>query len=114
MIKQTILTGMVVDESAKFSLTELSHACNVSEQWLLTLVDQGVLEPLLPEQQAHGQAIQDQSQWRFQGTCLQRIRVAHRLEIDLGVNPAGAALAMELLEEVEALRRRLAILEHSR
>ena len=103
MIKQTILSGIVVDESAEFTLDELSRACDVSEQWLVALIEQGVLEPLG----------EDQAQWRFEGICLKRARIARRLETDLGVNLAGAALALELLEEVEELRKRIAVLERS-
>jgi chaperone modulatory protein CbpM len=36
--------------------------------------------------------------------------VASRLQRDLGVNLAGAALALELLQEIEALRARLKVL----
>jgi chaperone modulatory protein CbpM len=39
------------------------------------------------------------------------VRIVQRLESDLGLNLAGAALALELLEEVEDLRHRIAALE---
>jgi len=45
--------------------------------------------------------------WRFPGMQLRRARVAVRLQRDLGVNTAGAALALQLLDEIEALRARL-------
>ena len=34
-----------------------------------------------------------------------------RLERDLGINPAGAALAIELLDEMQQLRERVRLLE---
>ena len=40
-----ILTGVIVEESAELSLTELSHACATSTEWLIELVEEGVLEP---------------------------------------------------------------------
>ena len=49
----------------------------------------------------------DPEHWRFRGASVRRVRCALRLERDLGVNFAGAALALELLEELEALRARL-------
>ena len=36
---------------------------------------------------------------------------AHRLQRDLGLNLAGVALALELLDEIEALRSRISALE---
>lgn len=45
------------------------------------------------------------------GISVRRVRCAQRLEQDLGVNIAGAALALELLEELERLRARLHRLE---
>jgi chaperone modulatory protein CbpM len=37
--------------------------------------------------------------------------MALRLQRDLGVNPAGAALALELLDELESLRVQLKAME---
>ena len=50
----------------------------------------------------------EQVHWRFSASCLRRARIAQRLECDLGVNLAGAALALELLDEVERLSAKLA------
>lgn len=44
---------------------------------------------------------------------MQRALVALRLQEDLGVNLAGAALALQLLEELETLRSRLRVLEET-
>lgn len=96
-----ILTGVIVEESAELSLTELSRACATSTEWLIELVDEGVLEPV-------GQR---QPQWRFSGASLKRARTARRLHDDLKINLAGVALALDLIEEVEAMRERLRRLE---
>jgi len=96
MKTQTILTGIVVDEDAEFTLLELSEACGRSVDWIIELVEEGVIEPIGV----------NQGDWRFQGVCLRRVQIVHRLESDLGVNLPGAALALELLDEVEWLRRR--------
>jgi len=101
MIKQTIVTGIIVDETAEFTLGELSRACGVPAEWLLSLVDEGIIEPVG----------QDPAHWRFRGTCLRRVRIVQRLESDLRVNLPGAALALELLEEVEQLRARISVVE---
>lgn len=96
-----ILTGVIVEESAELSLTELSRACSTSTEWLVELVEEGVLEP----------AGRQQTQWRFSGTSLKRARTARRLHDDLKINLAGVALALDLIEEVEAMRERLRRLE---
>ena len=54
--------------------------------------------------QAHGR---DPAKWRFRGICIHRIRRTERLKRDLGVNIAGAALALELLDEIDELNRQL-------
>ena len=41
-------------------------------------------------------------------------RVAVRLHRDLGVNPAGAALALQLMEELDTLRARLQVFDTRR
>jgi len=101
MGKQTVLTGIIVEETTVFTLGELSRACGKPAEWILALVEEGVIEPVGG----------DQTHWQFRGHCLRRVRIVQRLESDLGLNLAGAALALELLEEVEALRNRIAILE---
>lgn len=96
MAKQ-VITGVIVEESAELSLSELSHACATSTEWLIELVDEGVLEP----------AGRKPAHWRFSGTSLKRARTARRLHEDLRINTAGVALALELIEEIEVMRERL-------
>ncbi|MDH4056249.1 MAG: chaperone modulator CbpM [Gammaproteobacteria bacterium] len=91
------LTGVILDERVELSLNELSRACSVSTEWIVELVGEGVLEP----------AGQNQERWRFSGLCLQRARTAMRLQQDLEINLAGVALALELMDEIDALRGRL-------
>ncbi len=96
-----ILNGDLLDERTQLSLSELCHACSSHAEWVIGLVEEGVLEPL---GHAHGP-------WRFSATCLQRARTAVRLQRDLGINLAGVALALDLLDEVDSLRARLIRLE---
>ncbi|MBT8135368.1 MAG: chaperone modulator CbpM, partial [Gammaproteobacteria bacterium] len=46
----------------------------------------------------------EQSRWCFSGVSIRRVQKAKRLQRDLGVNPAGAALVIELIDEIERLR----------
>jgi chaperone modulatory protein CbpM len=91
------LTGYILEDQTGLTLDDLCRACAAQAAMIEELVDHGVLVP-------EGQA---QSQWRFTGIHLSRARVAVRLQRDLGVNVAGAALALELLEEMESLRMQL-------
>ncbi|MEH6451484.1 MAG: chaperone modulator CbpM [Psychromonas sp.] len=101
MREEIILTGIIVEESTFFTLEELSHASGKPHEWIVALVEEGVIEPVVNRRQ----------DWLFQGYCLRRVRIIQRLESDLGLNLPGAALALQLLDEVETLRNRIAVLE---
>lgn len=90
----TILVGQVVEYELTLSLDELSDACAVSRERIVELVEHGLLDA-----QAEGAG--------FGGASLRRARLALRLQRDLGVNAAGAALVVELLERIETLETRL-------
>lgn len=92
-----ILSGVVLDESVHVTLSQACRICGVEESWLIELVAEGVVEP----------ATQARESWQFDTAALRRLRVATRLHRDLGVNPAGAALAIELMEEIERMRTQL-------
>lgn len=91
-----IFTGYVLDESVTLTLTELSGVCRVSEEQIVELVEEGVIEPEIR-----------QENWMFPSTELRRAGRAVRLQRDLEINAAGAALVLDLLEEIEELRARL-------
>lgn len=89
-------TGTVIEEDS-LTLGELCRACGSHADWIICLVEESILEP-------QGKEIRS---WRFSGTSLIRARSALRLQRDLGVNLAGVALALDLLEELDMLRRTL-------
>ena len=93
----TVALGDLLDNDAEMSLAELCSACALSEAQIIELVDQGVIDPVGREP----------ARWRFVGVSLRRIRITRNLQRDLGVNAPGAALALDLLEELEELRARL-------
>ena len=90
-------TGFILEEQTGLTLEELCQACMAQVDFIAELVDEGVLTPM-------GHA---QDQWRFTGIQLRHASVAVHLRRDLGVNVAGAALALQLLDELEALRAQL-------
>ena len=96
--KQT-LSGLILDEDCLFTLDEMSNACSMRTDYIIKLVDEGIVEPA--ELQC------EQQQWSFTGKNLLRARKARRLQHDLDINLAGAALVLDMLEEIEQLRERL-------
>jgi len=91
------LSGFILEEQTQLTLAELSRACAVHAECIIELVEEGVIEPIGREPH----------RWHFTGVHLRRASMALRLQRDLGVNLAGAALALQLLEEAETLRARL-------
>jgi chaperone modulatory protein CbpM len=94
---ESLLSGEVLEEDVELTLAQLCRACDLPADRVFELVEEGIAEP----------AGRDPRRWRFRGVSVRRVRCAVRLERDLGVNAAGAALALDLLEELEALRMRL-------
>jgi chaperone modulatory protein CbpM len=93
-----ILTGEIVDEEVELSFAELCRSCELPATRVVELVEHGIIEPLGAEPGI----------WRFRAISIRRVRSVQRLERDLGVNTAGAALALDLLSELAELRSRLA------
>ena len=87
----------ILEEQTQLTLTDLCRACAVHDEQIIALVDAGVLE-------TQGR---EPDHWRFGGASLHRARRALRLQHDLDIDLAGAALALELLEEIDTLRARL-------
>jgi chaperone modulatory protein CbpM len=92
-----LLDGCILEEDFEVSLAELCSACEVHAEFIIALVDEGILEP----------AGRETGDWRFAGVSLRRAQVARRLQRDLGVNLAGAALVLELMDELRRLQARL-------
>jgi chaperone modulatory protein CbpM len=89
--------AVILDEAEEVTLSDLTRSCRVHAEWVMELVEEGVIEPLGP----------GGPQWRFAATSVVRVQKAQRLQRDLGVNLPGIALALELLDRIEALEARL-------
>jgi chaperone modulatory protein CbpM len=89
------LSGEIFGEGAVLSVADLARMFAVEERHIVALADEGVITALEIET----------TEWRFSGADVRRARIALRLERDLGINLPGVALALELLEELEPLRR---------
>ena len=95
--EQSTLTVELIDEQATFTLAELCRCFGIEAEFIEELVEQGILEPT-GRQGRH---------WCFSASSLRRTRITLHLQRDLGVNLAGAALALDLLERIEELDARL-------
>ena len=93
-------SAILLDENSQLTLRELCIACALTAEQVMALMEEGVIEPHVATEPMI-----------FSGVCVRRVRRVVRLERDLGVNHAGAALALELLEEIEQLRARIRRLE---
>jgi chaperone modulatory protein CbpM len=95
------MIGMILEDDARFSLEELCRSCGLLPKQLLEMVDEGIIDPIDYQQTT--------TCWQFAGNSVVRVRTVIRLQRDLGVNLAGAALAVELLDEIKGLRNSLRV-----
>jgi chaperone modulatory protein CbpM len=92
----SLVEGDLLGEQLALSLDELCRLCAVPPQRIIELLDEGVL--------GIDYRVDD---YRFDAYALRRVRIALRLQRDLEINPAGLGVVLDLLEELEELRRRL-------
>ena len=96
-----VVEGQMLDENAWLEISEFCTFLSVERHWVVELVEAGVLEPRGPVPE----------QWSFPASALLRARTSARLVHDLGVNLAGVALILDLIEERRRLEQRLDELE---
>lgn len=89
-------SGELLDEQELYSLGEICGICGITAERIIDMVAEGIIEP----------TGSDPGEWRFCGSAVVRVRVVLHLQRDLRVNLPGAALALDLLEEIETLRGR--------
>ena len=87
----------VFDDTMTWGITELCDLCRVDSDLVHEMIGEGLLTP---------QGTSPET-WRFNAVAVKRIQVTLRLQNDLRVNLPGAALVLDLLEEIEELRARI-------
>lgn len=100
--RQNGIEGVLLDEQTVVDITELTRVCGLSIDQVRLMVGEGMLQPSNAARPEH---------WHFTGVEVRRARRASRLQRDLDLNLPGTALALDLLDEIEQLRRRVRVLE---
>ena len=95
MATDKTLTGQVLEDYELVTIDDLCRSCTVEVETITLLVAEGILDPV-------GGDVQH---WQFTVGSLRRVKTAIHLQRDLGVNLAGAALALELLDRIAELER---------
>jgi chaperone modulatory protein CbpM len=95
MATSKTLTGQVLEENDMVTMDDLCRSCTVEVETINLLVAEGILDPIGG----------DVEHWQFTVASLRRVKTAIHLQRDLGVNLAGAALALELLDRIAELER---------
>jgi chaperone modulatory protein CbpM len=91
------IASEIVEHGTLWTFHELCVSCNVAPDWVAGLVEEGAIEAVGTTRQ----------EWRFTALGLLRVAKAKRLERDLGLNLPGIALALDLLDRLDAMHARL-------
>ena len=91
------LSGKLLEEDSEVTLAQLCEACTVHAEAVEAMIEEGIIAPI-----GGGSG-----KLRFTRTSVVRVRTVLRMQRDLKVNLAGAALALELLDRIDALNARL-------
>ena len=100
MAEHEIIRGQLNEEETGIPVDELCRHCAVRVEEVITLVQEGILDPA-----DEVIRVERAASWQFHISSVRRVRTAVHLQRDLGVNLAGAALALELLDRIAELER---------
>lgn len=83
------------ETSYYLTLTEVTESVHLSTDTVITIVDQGIVQPRGSQP----------GEWQFEPGMVETMRRACRLQCDLELDWAAVALALDLLDELQQLRR---------
>lgn len=92
---------MIVDGDLELSVDDICHSCDITPEFIQSLIEYGVIQP-------KGYSLDNR---RFDQIELQRVHRLLRLQNDLEVNLPGAALAIDLMDQMVELKAKVEVLE---
>lgn len=96
------MSDEVLSDELKLALEDICRTCELPESKALAYIEEGVVD-------VQGNSVE---QWRFSELSIIQFKKAQRLEQDLGLNPAGVALALELMTQINELKTQLRRFQH--
>ncbi len=98
---KTLPIAEIIGQELEADLDQVCRLCGLDSTELLDWVREGVVEAQEP---ASGH-------WQFSARQVRRVYVARRLKRDLELDTRALPVVLDLLEEVQTLRRRVRLLE---
>jgi len=99
--KLVVVTNILIEEEPRLSLEELCSVCQVTPEFIQDLIEYGIFEETLLTRNDFG------------AQHLRRVKTVLHLQKDLEVNLPGAALVLDLMDELEELRKQLEVFQKS-
>ncbi|MBB5320129.1 chaperone modulator CbpM [Marinobacter oulmenensis] len=96
----TLTVELMEADGTLFTLREICERGDCHAEFIIELVDYGVISPAREQPEPMG--------WQFDVQALRRLQKAMRLQRDLKMNLPGLAVALDLLDEVQDMRREVA------
>lgn len=98
MVKKELTVITTYGSGEYFTIKEIGEICHLSHETISLLIENDIVHPIGKE-------------LTFDLKQLRRIKRAMRLQRDFEINMQALALVLELLDELETLRTRTALLE---
>ncbi|ALH95071.1 chaperone modulator CbpM [Acinetobacter equi] len=90
------IEAQIVDENISFDLNHFAEACGQSPEWVLQLLEYDIL-PDRPDERVH----------QFFGEDVTIALRAYRLQRDFNASLTAVAMMLDLIDEVQHLRRKV-------
>lgn len=101
MNDKMIVHGILLDDATTVSFVEICHKYQINEDLLIEIVEHGIIDV----------DVSNIRSVQFDLCMQDKILTVCRLQRDLGINVAGVALVLDLLDELENSQKELSILQ---